>query len=214
MKSLKADRDAMVLYAVTDRGWLKGETLEEDVKKALKGGVTFVQLREKSIGDDEFLKEAWALKKLCKEYNVPFVINDRLDIAKAVDANGVHIGQSDGDVRAARQYLGNDKIIGVSAQTVTAALKAQSEGADYLGVGAVFGTTTKSDAQAVLKDELKRICESVDIPVVAIGGINKNNVLKLKGSGIDGAAVISAIFGAEDIENAARELKHLIKTVI
>ncbi len=204
----------MLLYAVTDRAWLKGRTLASQVEEALKGGATFVQLREKFMNEAEFTAEAMELKGLCARYKVPFVINDNVNIALRVGADGVHVGQSDmkaGDVRA---KLGPDKIIGVSCKTVEQALEAQAMGADYLGVGAVFATGTKSDATTITKDALKAICEAVDIPVVAIGGITMDNVGQLAGTGLDGAAVVSAIFAQPDAQQAARLLKEKLRTVV
>lgn len=206
---MKCDKASMCLYAVTDRSWLKGRTLYEQVEEALKGGVTFVQLREKELGEEELIAEALEIKKLCKRYGVPFVINDNVEVARACDADGVHVGQDDMEISLVREKLGEDKIIGVSVQTVEAALKAQERGADYLGVGAVFSTSTKKDAKHVSFEMLKAICEAVHIPVVAIGGISKENILELSGTGIDGVAVVSAIFAQEDIIQAAKELKCL-----
>lgn len=204
----------LLLYAVTDRYWLKDETLYDQVKKALQGGATFVQLREKNLDHDSFLSEAKEIKALCKEYNVPFVINDDVEIARQIDADGVHVGQSDMEAGNVRSLLGENKIIGVSAQTVKQALLAEERGADYLGVGAVFPTGSKDDADDVSHETLKAICEAVSIPVIAIGGISKGNVLELSGSGICGVAVISAIFGQPDITNATKELKdEVIKMV-
>ena len=177
------------------------------VEKALQGGATFLQLREKSLDDDIFLAEAKEIQKLCKKYQVPFVINDNVDIALAIDADGVHVGQSDMEALDVRKRLGPDKIIGVSAQNVQQALLAQKHGADYLGVGAVFPTGSKDDAEDVSFETLKAICQAVDIPVIAIGGITKENVSELKGSGICGIAVISAIFAQKDIKAATKELK-------
>ena len=188
---MKFAKEDLLLYAVTDRHWLKDETLENQVEKALQGGATFLQLRE----------------KLCKKYQVPFVINDNVDIALAIDADGVHVGQSDMEALDVRKRLGPDKIIGVSAQNVQQALLAQKHGADYLGVGAVFPTGSKDDAEDVSFETLKAICQAVDIPVIAIGGITKENVSELKGSGICGIAVISAIFAQKDIKAATKELK-------
>ncbi|WP_310602388.1 thiamine phosphate synthase [Anaerosporobacter sp.] len=196
----------LLVYAVTDRHWLHGETLYRQVEKALKGGATFVQLREKELDEDAFLKEAIEIKELCRQYHVPFVINDNVEIARKIDADGVHVGQRDMEAADVRSQLGADKIIGVSAQTVEQALLAQERGADYLGVGAVFPTGTKLDAVEVGYEALKAICDAVDIPVVAIGGITKENIIELKGSGADGVAVVSAIFASEDIEGATREL--------
>ncbi len=204
---MKFAKEDLLLYAVTDRHWLKDETLENQVDKALQGGATFLQLREKSLDDDIFLAEAKEIQKLCKKYQVPFVINDNVDIALAIDADGVHVGQSDMEALDVRKRLGPDKIIGVSAQNVQQALLAQKHGADYLGVGAVFPTGSKDDAEDVSFETLKAICQAVDIPVIAIGGITKENVSELKGSGICGIAVISAIFAQKDIKAATKELK-------
>lgn len=204
---MNCDKKDLLLYAVTDRSWLNGRTLYEQVEEALKGGVTFVQLREKHLDDAAFLQEAKEIKELCARYNVPFVINDNVDIAAEIDADGVHVGQSDMEAGDVRKKLGPDKIIGVSAQTVEQALRAQAHGADYLGVGAVFPTGSKADAVEVSHDTVREICRAVDIPVIAIGGITRENVIELKGTGICGIAVISAIFGQQDIEEAARTLK-------
>ena len=191
-------RKDLLLYAVTDRSWLGNETLYEQVEKALKGGATFIQLREKELDEEHFMEEAVALKELCHKYHVPFVINDNVRIAKDMDADGVHVGQSDMEADDVRKILGEDKILGVSAQTVEQAVLAEKMGADYLGVGAVFSTSTKT---------LKAICEAVNIPVIAIGGIGADNILSLQGSGICGIAVVSAIFAAKDIEAATKVLK-------
>lgn len=204
----------MLLYAVTDRAWLNGETLESQVEKALKGGATFVQLREKELDEELFLEEAKKIKKLCAEYHVPFVINDNVDIALKIDADGVHVGQSDMEAGDVRAKLGPDKIIGVSAQTVEQAVLAERHGADYLGVGAVFPTSSKDDAVEVPFETLKAICEAVSIPVIAIGGITKDNVKELSSSGICGIAVISAIYGQKDIKKASEELKTATKEMV
>lgn len=204
---MKCDKNDLLLYAVTDRHWLEGRTLKEVVKESLDGGVTFVQLREKTLEDEIFLEEARELKELCKKYNVPFVINDNVDIAIAMDADGVHVGQSDMEAGDVRAKLGPDKIIGVSAENVEQAVLAEKRGADYLGVGAVFPTGSKDDAADVSYETLKAICEAVSIPVIAIGGINEGNVSKLAGSGIVGIAVISAIYAAKDIKKATEDLK-------
>lgn len=204
---MKCDKNDLLLYAVTDRHWLEGRTLKEVVKESLDGGVTFVQLREKTLEDEKFLEEARELKELCKKYNVPFVINDNVDIAIAMDADGVHVGQSDMEAGDVRAKLGPDKIIGVSAENVEQAVLAEKRGADYLGVGAVFPTGSKDDAADVSYETLKAICEAVSIPVIAIGGINEGNVSKLAGSGIVGIAVISAIYAAKDIKKATEDLK-------
>ena len=204
---MNCDKKDLVLYAVTDRSWLRGETLYSQVEKALKGGATFMQLREKDLDEKTFLEEAVEIQKLCRKYQVPFVVNDNVEIALQMDADGVHVGQEDMEAGAVRAKLGPGKIIGVSAQTVEQAIQAEKNGADYLGVGAVFATGTKLDATDVSYDTLKAICSAVSIPVVAIGGITRDNLMELKGSGIDGIAVVSAIFAADDIEDAARQLR-------
>ncbi len=211
---MKCDKKDLLVYAVTDRHWLNGRTLYEVVKESLDGGVTFLQLREKDLDDENFLKEAIELKELCKEYNVPFVINDNVDIAIKMDADGVHVGQSDMEAGDVRAKLGPDKIIGVSAQTVEQAILAEKRGADYLGVGAVFPTGSKDDADEISHETLKAICEAVSIPVVAIGGITLDNTPQLKGSGICGVAVISAIYAKEDIRKASEDLKKVVEEVV
>ena len=214
MKLSNTTKEELLLYGVTDRAWLNGETLYSQVEKALKGGATFMQLREKKLDEESFLKEAIEIKELCRKYNVPFVINDNVDIALEMDADGVHVGQSDMEALDVRAKLGPDKIIGVSAQTVEQAILAEKHGADYLGVGAVFPTGSKDDAEEVTFETLKAICQAVKIPVIAIGGISKGNVLELAGSGICGIAVISAIFAAKDIEEATKELKKKTITML
>ena len=204
---MNAKKEDLLLYAVTDRSWLRGETLYAQVEKALKGGATFIQLREKELNEEAFYQEAVELKKLCHQYKVPFVINDNVEIAKKMDADGVHVGQSDMAACDVRKILGEDKILGVSAQTVEQALLAEQMGADYLGVGAVFPTGTKTDAVEVDAKTLKAICAAVKIPVIAIGGIKADNLSELSGSGICGIAVVSAIFAAEDITETTKELK-------
>ena len=211
---MKYDKKTLLLYAVTDSSWLKGNTLYEQVEKAIKGGVTFVQLREKNLDEEKFMNEALEIKKLCKKHKIPFVINENVEIARKIDADGVHVGQSDMGASDVRRILGNNKILGVSVQTVEQALAAEKQGADYLGAGAVFTTNSKADADYVSYDTLKAICEAVSIPVVAIGGIGAGNVLKLKGSHISGIAVISAIFAADDIKSAAENLKQLTEKVV
>jgi len=191
---------------VTDRSWISDRSLNEDVKKALEAGVTFLQLREKNIDKESFLKSAMQLKSLAADYKVPFVINDDVEIALASDADGVHIGQNDMTVIGARQKIGRDKILGVSVRSVEEAKYAERLGADYLGVGAVFITDTKLDAADVSYEVLKEICASVKIPVVAIGGINDKNITQLEGSGVYGVAVISAILAQKDIKGAATAL--------
>ena len=207
-------KEDLLLYAVTDRSWLNGETLYAQVEKALKGGVTFVQLREKALDEQAFLEEAKEIQKLCAQYHVPFVINDNVEIAAQIGADGVHVGQSDMEAGDVREKLGPDRIIGVSAQTVEQAVRAQERGADYLGVGAVFPTGSKADAVEVSHETVRAITEAVDIPVIAIGGITKDNVSELSGTGICGIAVISAIFAQTDIEGAARVLKERTEATV
>lgn len=204
---MKCDKKDLLLYAVTDRAWLGGRTLAEQVEEALRGGATFVQLREKELAGEALLAEAREIQALCRRYRVPFVIDDDVALARQIDADGVHVGQSDMEAQKARALLGEDKILGVSAQTVEQAVLAEQNGADYLGVGAVFPTGSKADAEDVSLDTLRAICRAVSIPVVAIGGIGAHNVEQLRGSGICGVAVISAIFAARDIRAAAAELK-------
>ena len=212
--SMNCDNASLLLYAVTDRSWLHGQTLYEQAEQALQGGATFIQLREKNLDQDHFMEEALELKKLCAAYHVPFVINDNVEIAAKMDADGVHVGQSDMEAGDVRAKLGPDKIIGVSAQTVEQAILAEQRGADYLGVGAVFPTGSKDDADDVSYETLKAICDAVDIPVVAIGGLNKSNILELSGTGVDGVALVSAIFSAEDIESECRELRALSEKMV
>lgn len=208
-----AEKD-LLLYAVTDRSWLGEDTLYEQVKAVLEGGATFIQLREKNLGWEPFLEEAKELKKLCEMYHVPFVINDHVELAAAVGADGVHVGQSDMETGDVRKKMGPDKIVGVSAQTVEQAVLAEERGADYLGVGAVFPTDSKSDADDVSLETLRAICSAVKIPVIAIGGIGKSNILELSGSGICGVAVISALFAQPDKKEAAKELRKLAEAMV
>ncbi|MBO5609275.1 MAG: thiamine phosphate synthase [Eubacterium sp.] len=215
MKSDKRlEEKDLLLYAVTDRHWLNGRTLYEVVKESLDGGATFIQLREKELDNEHFLEEAKELKKLCAEYKVPFVINDNVDIAIQMDADGVHVGQSDMEAGDVRAKLGPDKIIGVSAQTVEQAILAEKRGADYLGVGAVFPTGSKDDADDVSHETLKAICDAVSIPVIAIGGITVDNTPELSGTGICGIAVISAIYAADDIPAATAKLKEVTEKTV
>lgn len=211
---MKFDRKDLLLYAVTDRSWLKEDTLYRQVEQALEGGATWIQLREKELGEEYFRKEAVEIKELCRKYRVPFVINDNVELAAQIDADGVHVGQSDMEAKDVRKRLSEDKIIGVSAQTVEQALLAERMGADYLGVGAVFPTGSKADAVEVDHEVLRAICKAVKIPVIAIGGIGKDNVMELAGTGICGIAVISAIFAQPDIRAAARELKCLTEKML
>lgn len=211
---MKLSAETMRLYAVTDRGWLNGRTIFDQVEEALIGGVTLVQLREKEMNDADLLREAIEMAKLCHRYNTPLLINDNVDIAMKSGADGVHVGQSDMEAAAVRKKLGKDMIVGVTAKTVEQALRAQDASADYLGSGAVFGTTTKTNAKPMTTELLSSITRAVSIPVVAIGGINRGNILRLAGTGISGAAIVSGIFAAKDIETECRLLRELVDTVI
>lgn len=211
---MSISKETMLLYGVTDRGNLHGKTLLQQVEESLKGGVTLVQLREKHLSFQEFLEEAKEMKELCHKYGVPLLINDSVEICIESGADGVHVGQKDMEAGAVREKLGKDKIIGVSARTVEQAMAAQNAGADYLGVGAVFSTSTKEDAKPLDHEILKAITKAVDIPVVAIGGISTENVSQLKGTGIDGVAVVSAIYGKENPKEAAENLKRLVSEVV
>lgn len=212
--SMKCASKIMRLYAVTDRAWLNGETLYEQVEKALKGGVTCVQIREKEMSHEDFLKEAVEINELCKKYSVPLIINDDVQAAVECGADGIHVGQEDMKVEDVRKIVGDNMIIGVSVINAEQAKKAVEGGADYLGAGAVFPTSTKLDADYMTSRELKEVCALSDVPVVAIGGINKNNITELKGSGIDGVALVSAIFASKDITNACRELLALSEQTV
>ncbi|MBC8538352.1 thiamine phosphate synthase [Christensenellaceae bacterium NSJ-63] len=211
---MKCDSLAMRLYAVTDRAWLSHQTLKEQVEEALKGGATCIQLREKELDELSFLEEAEELCALCRAYHVPFIVNDNVKIALACGADGIHVGQHDMQAGDVRKTIGDNMILGVSAQTVEQALEAERNGADYLGVGAVFATSTKLDADAVSHETLGEICRAVSIPVVAIGGISKENIMQLSGTGVDGVALVSAIFASGDIENTCRELRALSEQMV
>lgn len=204
----------LLLYAITDRRWTGKKSLYEQIEDALKGGVTIVQLREKDLPQDEFIREASKIKQLCHKYNVPLIINDDVDVAIKSGADGVHVGIKDAPVCEIRKRFGNNFIIGATCKTVAQAIEAEKSGADYMGVGAVFPSPTKKDAIRITKEELIDICSSVSIPAVAIGGITIDNLSEIKGTGVAGVAVISAIFAAEDIEIASSELKEKAKTVI
>ena len=207
-------REQLRLYAVTDRSWLGNETLYEQVEKALKGGATMVQLREKELDEEAFRQEAEEILKLCRKYQVPFIVNDNVELAKSIGADGVHIGQSDMELARARELLGPNAIIGVTAKTVEQAKAAEAGGADYLGSGAVFGSSTKLDAKPMDHALLQEICESVRIPVVAIGGITADNVTALSGRGMAGVAVVSGIFACPDIEAGTRKLRELVEQIL
>jgi len=206
--------DSLLLYAVTDRHWLGERTLAEVVRESLEGGVSFLQLREKELDEGRFYEEAVELQALAAQYGVPFVVNDNVDIALRMDADGVHVGQSDMEAGDVRALLGPDKILGVSAQTVEQAVLAEKRGADYLGVGAVFPTGSKDDAEDVSHEILKAICEAVSIPVVAIGGVTADNISRLQGRGMSGFAIVSGIFAAEDIEAETRKLRAMAERLV
>ncbi len=209
---MKLRRDRMRLYAVTDKSWLKpGESLAEPVEELLKAGTGLIQLRDKRAGEAELLEEARALKELCSRYQALLIVNDNPKIARMAGADGVHVGLSDMEVEEARSYLGADFIIGCSAHNVEEALRAERAGADYIGCGAVFGSRTKEDAGKLSLEALKEICSAVKIPAVAIGGIGRENICRLSGTGVAGAAVIRALFAAEDKYLAARELMEEVK---
>lgn len=207
-------RRGMTLYAVTDRSWLGERTLAQVVEDVLKGGATFLQLREKELDREAILTEAREIQTIAARYHVPFVINDSVDIALACDADGVHVGQSDLMGRDVRALIGPDKILGITANTVELAMAAERAGADYIGAGAVFGTTTKHNAKNLSLDTLKAICQAVNIPVVAIGGISADNLPQLAGTGAAGAAVVSALFAQKDPEEAARRMRALADKMV
>ena len=211
---MRCARDSLLLYAVTDRSWTGRQTLLQQVEAALKGGVTCVQLREKSLNRDAFLSEAQSIARLCARYQVPFIVNDDVDIAMTSGAQGIHVGQEDMHPALVRQQVGEGMIVGVSVQTVAEARQAADSGADYLGVGAIFPTATKQDAALVDKDELAAICAAVPIPVVAIGGITRDNLRELSGTGVAGVALVSAIFAAQDISGACRTLCQLTQRMV
>ena len=211
---MKCDKKSMLLYAVTDRAWVGKQSLYEQVESALKGGVTCVQLREKELDDETFLNEAIEISALCKQYGVPFFINDNVEIAVMCHADGIHVGQEDMEAAQVRQKVGEEMIIGVSVHSVEEALEAVRNGADCLGVGAMFSTSTKTDAEVLPKDVLKEICKAADVPVVAIGGIGKSNISQLAGTGVDGVALVSAVFAADDIENECKLLRKLSEEMV
>ncbi|WP_279160839.1 thiamine phosphate synthase [Thomasclavelia cocleata] len=200
------------LYLVTDRKWLNGHKLTDDLEKAILGGVTIIQLREKNLSNEEFISIAKDVKKVCQKYHIPLIINDNLEVALAINSDGIHIGQNDIPASIVRKQIGPDKILGVSVHNLKEAFQAKIDGADYVGVGAIFSTETKNDATNVTLDSLKKICDNIDLPVVAIGGINLDNISKLKDINIAGIAVVSAIMKANDITAASgqlvRELNH------
>lgn len=211
---MKCDKKTMLLYAVTDRAWTGKTSLYQQVEAALQNGATCVQLREKELDEERFLAEAVEIRALCKSYGVPFIVNDNVDIAIRCGADGVHVGQEDMKADDVRRRVGENMIIGVSAHTVEEACRAVENGADYLGVGAVFATSTKTNVGNMPFETLRDICHAVEIPVVAIGGISRKNIMELSGSGVDGVAVVSAIFAAEDPGKATAEMLKLAKEMV
>lgn len=211
---MKFNKEMLLLYAVTDRGENDSGKLYEQIEEALQGGVTLVQLREKTLDTDAFIEEAIRVKALCRHYGVPLIINDNIDVAIACGADGVHVGRGDAPASEIRKKVGKDFIIGVTAKTVQQAKEAEAAGADYLGVGAVFPSPTKKDAIRITAQQLKEICASVSIPVVAIGGIGLSNLPQLAGGGMAGVAVVSALFSAENIKEAAGALKEASRKTV
>ena len=211
---MKCDKRTMLLYAVTDRAWVGKQSLYQQVESALKGGATCVQLREKELDEKTFYEEAVAISALCRQYGVPFFINDNVEIAVKCHADGIHVGQEDMAAAQVRQRVGDGMMIGVSVHSVEEALEAVKNGADCLGVGAMFSTSTKTDINVLSKETLRDICAAVDIPVVAIGGIHKSNLSQLAGTGVDGVALVSAIFAADDIESECRLLRKLAEEMV
>jgi thiamine-phosphate pyrophosphorylase len=211
---LRVDKNDLLLYAVTDRQWLGNASLAKQLEEAIQAGVTVVQLREKELDFDAFVALGKELQAVAKRHNIPFIINDAVDVALALEADGVHVGQSDMQAGDVRSRIGEGKILGVSAHSVEEALAAERNGADYLGVGAIYGTATKLDVDALSIETLQQICRAVSIPVVGIGGISEGNILELKGSGIDGIAVVSAIFAQPDITAAVKRLRPLAEAMV
>lgn len=211
---MKCDKKTMLLYAVTDRAWTGKQSLLEQVEAALRGGATCVQLREKTLSDEAFLAEALEVSQLCRRYGVPLFINDNVEVAIQCHADGIHVGQADMAAAQVRRRVGDDMMIGVSVHSVAEALDAVRDGADCLGVGAMFSTSTKADADVLPPGTLRAICDAVDIPVVAIGGITKHNIAQLAGTGVDGVALVSAIFSAPDIESECRLLRRLSEEMV
>lgn len=208
------NRENLLLYAVTDRSWTENQTLYEQLEDALIGGVTCVQLREKNLSEEDFIQEAVEIRKLCRKYNVPLIINDNLNVAIKSNADGIHVGQEDVSAAEIRKLVGDNFIIGVTAKTVEQAKKAENDGADYIGVGAVFPSPTKTNAIRITNEQLNEICSSVSIPAVAIGGISLDNITELSGCKMSGVAVVSAIFAADDIKTTVQELKRTVQDLI
>lgn len=211
---MSISKNQMKLYVVTDRSWLNGKLFTKEIEKTLQGGATLIQLREKQLSYNEFLTEGKDIKKITDKYNIPLIINDNVEIAIKIDASGVHIGQGDMDAAEVRKLIGKDKILGVTVKTVEKAIKAEKDGASYIGVGAAFSTSTKLDTRVITFETIKNICKAVSIPVVAIGGIDENNIMNLKGLGIDGVALVSAIFSKEDVLVATKQMLGLTERML
>ena len=211
---MKFNENMLLLYAVTDRAWVGKQTLPEQIEDALKGGATIIQLREKKLDEDSFVEEAVRVRDLCHKYNVPLIINDNVDVAIKSGADGVHVGIEDAPVAEIRKRVSADFIIGATCKTVEQAKIAEAAGADYMGVGAVFPSPTKTNAVRITNAQLREIVSAVSIPAVAIGGISYDNICEIKGSSVSGVAVVSAIFGAKDIEKATTLLKERVKAVV
>lgn len=211
---MKFDKEMLRLYAVTDRRWTGAQTLEQQIEEALQGGVTMLQLREKELPEQEFLQEAIRVRELCRRYQVPLIINDNVEVALKSGADGVHVGIEDAPVAEIRKKVPAGFIIGATCKTVEQAKKAEGAGADYMGVGAVFPSPTKTTAVRITREQLREICGAVQIPAVAIGGITGENMQELTGGGMAGMAVVSAVFGAKDIRKATEELKEKVNRCV
>lgn len=211
---MKFTKESLKLYVITDRSWIGNRSMPEEVEKTLKSGATCLQIREKNISYDEYVSKSIELRKICNKYNVPFIVNDNIEVALASGADGVHVGQKDILNKNVRSIIGSDKILGISANSIELAIAAEKAGADYIGVGSIQLSTTKGESKILSTEYVNEICNSVSIPVVAIGGINEQNILRLKGIGIAGVAVISAVFGKEDVAEATYKLRKLVDEYI
>ena len=211
---MKFTKESLKLYVITDRSWIGNRSMPEEVEKTLKSGATCLQIREKNISYDEYVSKSIELRKICNKYNVPFIVNDNIEVALASGADGVHVGQKDILNKNVRSIIGSDKILGISANSIELAIAAEKAGADYIGVGSIQISPTKGESKILSTEYVNEICNSVSIPVVAIGGINEQNILRLKGIGIAGVAVISAVFGKEDVAEATYKLRKLVDEYI
>jgi len=211
---LKFTKESLKLYVITDRSWIGNRSMSEEVEKTLKAGATCLQIREKNISYDEYVSKSIELRKICNKYNVPFIVNDNIEVALASGADGVHVGQNDILNKNVRSIIGSDKILGISVNSIELAIAAEKAGADYIGVGSIQLSPTKGESKILSTEYVNEICNSVSIPVVAIGGINEQNIPILKGIGIAGVAVISAVFGKEDVAEATYKLRKLVDEYI